>query len=88
MTRQRPQYVAILGEIILSEYRHYAARIGHDIVEPHRVTDGKRATDLIVLNKPSFIGADDHVHTKTTRVKNDSGTETGSIAQGWMWSEQ
>ena len=66
---ERPQHVGIVGEVILTESRHHASRIGQGHADPRRIADRKCATDPTVLDGPGIVSANDHVHAEPPLVE-------------------
>src|SRR5918994_7702416 len=79
---ERPEDLGVLGELLLSERRHHASRIGQGHAESYRTPDRELVVDPVVLDKATFFGVDNHVHTEPPLVEAALGPKLAQLLEG------
>src|SRR5205823_13566666 len=69
------QDVVVLGEVVLGERGHYAARVGQEDGQADAVTDLQGTAGPRVLDEPFLRGVDDDVHAEPTVLEATLGAK-------------
>jgi hypothetical protein len=64
-----PEDPGVLRKVLLREARHDATRVWLGHADLHVIADRERATEPLVLDKPTRGGFDNHVHTEPAGVE-------------------
>jgi hypothetical protein len=65
----------------LGERRHHASRIGQGHAESYRLTDRELEAHPIVLDEPTFLGVDYHIHPEPPLVEAALGPKLAQLLE-------